>query len=144
MKFSKPGGFTLIELLIAIVIVGIIAAVAYPSYLAQVQKTRRAEGQAALMVHVQILERCFTLCNVYNATCAADAPGACPPALPVDTENGHYQINYPAGQPTATGFRLQAVPRNAQASDSLCLTLTIDQTGARDHTGSAAQALDCW
>ena len=42
-------GVTLIELMVVIVILGILIAIAYPGYQSQIQKTRRADGQAALL-----------------------------------------------------------------------------------------------
>jgi type IV pilus assembly protein PilE len=46
---KKNRGFTLIELMITVAVIGILAAVAYPSYLNQIRKSRRAEAQAALL-----------------------------------------------------------------------------------------------
>ena len=144
MKRSKTAGFTLIELMITVVIIGILAAIAYPSYQEQVRKTRRAEGQAALMVAVQRLERCFTLYNVYDNSGDAADDATCPEGAAFDSEGGWYTIDFADGEPTATTFTLEAVPNNDQANDARCATLTIDQAGSKNHTGDAANALDCW
>ncbi|MDM1284699.1 prepilin-type N-terminal cleavage/methylation domain-containing protein [Acinetobacter indicus] len=42
-------GFTLIELMIAVAIVAILAAIAFPSYQDSVKRTKRAEAQAELL-----------------------------------------------------------------------------------------------
>ena len=55
--YQLNNGFTLIELLIAVAIVGILSAIAYPSYQQHVMKTKRAEAQAQLMELVLFLER---------------------------------------------------------------------------------------
>ena len=77
LAMKRIRGFTLIELLVVAAIVAILAAIAYPSYLEQVIKTRRAEGKATLNEVSQRLERCFTRFGSYlNANCTAAASAA--------------------------------------------------------------------
>lgn len=64
----KTNGFTLIELMIVVVIIGILAAIAYPSYSQWVTETRRSDAQAALMDLAAKLERYFSQCNSYTTT----------------------------------------------------------------------------
>jgi prepilin-type N-terminal cleavage/methylation domain-containing protein len=66
-------GFTLIELMITVAIVGILAAVAYPSYREYVAKSRRAEAQALLMQSSQWMERFYAENFSYSANTAGVA-----------------------------------------------------------------------
>lgn len=60
-------GFTLIEILIVVAIVGLLAAIAYPSYMSYVRNAWRAEGRAALLAEMQQQERYFTQMNQYHS-----------------------------------------------------------------------------
>ena len=124
MKKASGRGFTLIELMIVVAVVGILAAVAYPSYLDQVQKTRRADGKAALLQAVQQAERFFTQNTTYVGAPVAAA-----------SAEGHYTLTY---APTATSFLITATPGGVQGSDP-CGALTITQANVKG--GGAA---DCW
>lgn len=62
----RRNGFSLIELLIALVILGLLAAVAYPSYLAHVRKAQRVEVTGLLLENAQRLERHYARSGRYD------------------------------------------------------------------------------
>lgn len=136
---KKIEGFTLIELMITVAIVAILAAIAYPSYLDQVRKTRRSDAQAALMRTAQILERCYTEYNAYNnANCPA-VSGTGLAAAYQNTDEGFYTLS--ATLLNANAFTLQATPQGDQANDS-CGNLTLTHTGQKGV--SSGTVADCW
>jgi type IV pilus assembly protein PilE len=133
----RPGhmaGFTLVELMVVVAIIGILAAIAYPSYTAYLVKARRTAATTCLQQNAQFMERYYTTNLSYAG---APAPQICDPDL-----NGFYTISF-SGAPTARTYTIQAVPTGRQ-NDGACGTLTLNERGVRTKSGSAASAADCW
>jgi len=125
-------GFTLIELMIVVVVIAILAAVAYPNYQDQVRKSRRGEAKAVLAETSQLLERHRTVNNTYAG--AANLPTQSPNNA---GSTARYQIGV---QANATTFTVTATPLGGQASDT-CGLLTIQHTGRKLSAGPLAE---CW
>ncbi|WP_299595529.1 type IV pilin protein [uncultured Microbulbifer sp.] len=138
---KKVQGFSLIELMIVVAIIGIIAGIAYPSYMESVRKSNRADAKASLNDVSQRLQRCYTAYSSYvHASCSVGAT--------LNTAGGSiasgesmYSIT---GALTATTFTLTATPiaGGVQSSDAKCTTLTLSQSGVRNATGS--NPASCW
>lgn len=131
-------GFTLVELMIVVAIAGILASVAYPSYVESVQRGNRAEARGILLETAQLLERNFTEASRYDQDSAGNA-FALPVAQSPRTGTAKYTIQFTAG-PAQNTYTLGAVPTGAMTGDA-CGTLTLTQTGVRGADGVAA---NCW
>jgi type IV pilus assembly protein PilE len=127
-RFQK--GVTLMELMIVVVIIGILASIAYPSYRAQVMRSHRSDAKVALERAAQTLERCFTNSNPKGY-------GACP-APNAGSDNGYYAIavNIPAA-PADQAFTLTATAVGGQLQDAQCRSFTLTDTNVRNAKTSA-------
>lgn len=135
-------GFTLIELMIALAIVGILAAVAYPSYQNSVAKARRAEATAALLEGAQALERYYSVNGRY-----VDGSGNLPAVFPTrvpDNGTAYYTIAA-SGTPAASSFTLRATRTGAMSGDP-CGEFEINHTGtlALESNAGGYTVADCW
>jgi type IV pilus assembly protein PilE len=132
-------GFTLIEMLVVVCILGILASIAYPSYMRSVQKSNRSEAKTELNDAAQRFQRCYTLNGRY------DVGTNCPIFTQLDGGGSYptkvkafYSIS--ASAITSTGFRVVATaikaPQLKDTKDS-CNVLSLDQNGVRTPTA-------CW
>lgn len=134
----QSAGFTLIELMIVVAVIGILSAIAYPSYQKYVQQARRADAQVALMELAQFMERHYTRKGGYLES--GQSGGS--PSLPFTSspKNGGAAYNLSLATIKGQSYSLQAVPTNMMSSDS-CGTLTLDSKGRKGSTGPLAE---CW
>ena len=136
-------GFTLVELMIAIAVVGILATVAYPSYVNQVRQSRRTDAKVALLDLAARQERFFSVNNVY-----ATRPGQlgyAAAAFPVDVLSGssaYYKLGTLVGA-GAVSFTASAVPVGPQAADA-CGSYAINHLGVQANTSNSLPAARCW
>ena len=150
----KNAGFTLIEVMIVVAIIGILAAVAYPSYIDSVRKGKRAEARAALMNLLQQQERYFTQNNTYE-TFAVGAAGTKPFKDYSASEGGATTSSHLLGARacTATGgvsptkrdcIEVFAQPQAGVFTDPVVTTLAIDSLSRKSCNDSLVDVAKCW
>jgi len=127
-------GITLIELMMVVVIVSILAAIAFPNYQEFSARAKRNEAKAALLQIATNQERFYLNNNSFTLDMTALGFAA----DPFTTETGSYVIDVTAAD--ATNFSATATYQLGGSEASKCLTFTVDGRGAKT---SGPQA-DCW
>lgn len=151
-------GFTLIELMITVAIVGILAAIAYPSYTEQVAKGRRSQAKAQLVAGQLWMER------FYSENYRYDTNSAGTPVTDASQFAGRFSTSPPAGegramytlgfnpQPARDSYTIRATRTGSMLGDR-CGELTIDNVGRKSiapdtYGGQFATLVDaiayCW
>ena len=157
----KLKGFTLLELMIVVAIIGILAAIAYPSYLEYLRRGWRAEARTAIMQLLQQQERYMTQRNTYlgfnnvNGTVSALAGSPALSAVPFKIHSGDAaspgKANYLLDAQPCAGvsgtrdcIRVRAVPNRVK--DPKANILWAESTGAKGCTGTASNSDPklCW
>jgi type IV pilus assembly protein PilE len=133
-------GFTLVELLIVVALIGILSAIAYPSYQNAVWRANRTDAKQALLDLGQRMERLYTETNRFSVATLGSGTADISPAR---SPEGHYTLslsNLGASTYTATATRSST---GRQATDP-CGNFTLTHTGDRGVTGGHLSAAECW
>lgn len=144
---KKINGFTLVELMVTVAIVGILGAVVYPSYLGQLQKSRRSDAKVLLS---ELMNRQDVFKSNYGVyTTVIIAPSDCTGAVcglnlsTANSKEGYYVATAAAG-PTGSinssvTITAAIISGGKQAGDG-CGSFTFTSTGVKGVSGTG----DCW
>jgi type IV pilus assembly protein PilE len=141
---TKQKAFTLIEVMIVVTIIGILAAIGFPSYQNSVKKSRRSDAKAALIGFANAMERYYTENNTFcdaggaggtgaNSCGAAGTKDTGKPTIfatqsPIDGTTKFYDLTI--NSVSQTIFNLRATPIGAQNGDGI-LELSNTQSRGR-------------
>ena len=129
-------GFTLIEVMIVVVVVGILMAVAIPSYREYVLRSHRSSAQA-FMSTVASRQAQYLL----DARSYAPSVAALGLTTPSDVAGRYNVTTTPAAGPPPT-FTVVATPIGAQAADR-CGEMSINHTGLKS-ASAVSSSVQCW
>jgi type IV pilus assembly protein PilE len=142
---GRQRGFTLMELMVVVAIVGILAAIAYPSYQEQVRSTRRADAQAALVAFAAAMERHHTQQGTYEKAATGGADTGIPATTvfvseaPLDGATKTYNLTISAA--TRNTYTLLATPKGPQVGDG---DLRVDSVGRKEWNRKGAGTWVSW
>lgn len=139
---SPAGGFTLIEVVVVMAVIGILTAIAIPSYSEYVRRSQRAEARTVLLEAAQFMQRFYSANDRYDLS-RAGAALALPAGLQQVPADGTARYTVSLNAVSTTAYTLQAAPAGSMTGDK-CGTFTLTSVGRRDVVGATATAVECW
>ena len=131
---SHRRGFTLIELMIVVAVIGILAAIAYPSYQDYIRKARRIDAQS-VMLDIQLLQEKYRVNNPSYATWQNLKDSSYIPTSPPSNSPWIYYTFDPSpdSPKPALGYTITATAKSgtSQASDTGCVSMTLNQASEK-------------
>ena len=144
MQTNNLAGFTLIELMIAVGIIGILSAIAIPSYTSYYTQSNRTDAKSSLLQLAQFLERNYTEAGSYNTDSTGTALASTPP-ISQSPQSGTALYTLTWSLTTST-YTLTAKPitGTVQAGDA-CGRFMLDNFGTKSISGGVnTTAASCW
>ena len=147
-QLKKPSGFTLIELLVVLTIIGIVGAIAMPSYLESMRASHRTDAQMTMQRIAMSLERFYTtygkLMDSTGETYDLETHfgNSCIPRISSCSESADDIRYYITLDLTPTSYTITATAKNDQTNDP-CGNLTVDETNTKTVSGSNT-VTECW
>lgn len=154
MRLRNASGFTLIELMIVVAVIGILAAVALPSYQEYVNRSKRTEAQSVLMQAAQYMQRFYSANDRYTLTAGStttesEQKSGSVSMLPAllrqsPASGGAYAIAVFA-KDTPPTYTLKATRTGSMTGDK-CGTLVINSVGVKslESAASGVTVASCW
>jgi len=149
----RCAAFTLLEVLVVLAILSILGAIAYPNYAGYITRSKRTEGQIALIEAMQKQERHRALHRRYTAF-SADDPQAEAAGFRwwsgAAAAYSSYELDAHAcaGEDIADCVEVRARPGTARVDsrfrDPDCGELTLDSLGRQGAQGNPANGARCW
>jgi type IV pilus assembly protein PilE len=141
--FRKMRGVTLVELMVVIVIIGILAAVAVPSYRRYLIRSQRSEAKISLLAVQAAEEKFYLQNNAYTNNVTGAPPAGL--GLQATSETGKYDLAITTFPADGQSYTATASPRTGggQTDDVQCVNFTLNERGTRGVSGPyGTQA--CW
>lgn len=131
-KLFHSQGMTLIELVIVMAVMGILLALAIPSYQSHMLRVHRTEAIRMLLQASMCQQRIYASHGNYDTK-------QCHPS----SEYQRYQIAYQPPDTLGRTYIAMATPKGAQLADA-CGSLSLDQNGTRSISGMSTSIMKCW
>jgi len=138
----KQAGFTLMEIMITIVIVAVLAGIAYPIYLHYVKGARRSSAITALQRAAAAEEKHYATYNRYATSLTA--LGYLSNSVDIPSSSEHWYTLSAGPDPSGnSAYELMAAPAGSQVGDA-CGKYILTGTGSRLLTGNTKSVEQCW